>query len=155
MKTPHIVSVALVLGGLSITTQPVIAQGLEDITSGWSGTANLGMTNAGGNSEARSISGGIRLGKTANQWTHIVFGSVLTGESTILVERRNESGEVEIDPTTNAPVRDIIKGDNAERYALGYQPRFQWKENTYIFGILDWERDKPCLLYTSPSPRDS
>lgn len=109
----------------------------------------LGMTNAGGNSQARSISGGIRLGKAVGQWRHIVFGSILSGESTILVERRNELGEVEIDPTTNAPVRDITKGDNAERYALGYQPRYQWKENTYFFGILDWERDKPANIKTA------
>jgi putative salt-induced outer membrane protein len=126
-----------------------VAQDLDDLTSGWSGTANVGMTNAGGNSRARSLSAGIRLGKTVGQWRHIVVGSVLTGESTILVERRNDQGEVEIDPSTNAPIRDIIKGDNAERYALAYQPRYLWKEDTYFFGILDWERDRPANIKTA------
>lgn len=148
MKLPNLLSAVLVLGGIS-NLQPVGAQDLDDITSGWSGTANLGMTNAGGNSEARSVSGGIRLGKTVNQWTHIVFGSVLFGESTILVERRNDLGEVEVDPTTNAPIREIIQGENAERFALGYQPRFQWKEKTYLFGILDWEQDKPANIQSA------
>lgn len=142
----NIVGGFLLTLSLSTLTTPVLSQDLDDLTSGWNGSANLGITNAGGNSQARSISGGIRLGKAVNQWRHIVFGSVLAGESTILVERRDEFGEVEIDPTTNAPVRDIVKGDNSERYALGYQPRYQWKENTYLFGILDWEQDKPANI---------
>lgn len=149
MNKAKIVSSVVTFVGLSLGALPVSAQGLDDITSGWSGTANLGMTNAGGNSEARSISGGIRLGKSVDQWTHILSASVLSGESTILVERRNELGEVEVDPTTNAPIRDIIKGDNAERYAIGYQPRFQWKEKTYLFGIIDWEQDKPANIKSS------
>ena len=101
------------------------AEGLSSITDGWSGDASLGATNSGGNSKARSISGAIKIRKTVDQWQHVLFGSILNGESTIVVERRDENGEVEIDPTTNAPVRDIIQGENSERYALGYQPRFQ------------------------------
>lgn len=152
MKLTKATSLLFVLG-TALSTTPAfsedLSEDLADLTSGWNGNANLGITNAGGNSQARSISGGIRLGKAVGDWRHIVFGSVLSGESTILVERRNELGEVEIDPITNAPIRDIIKGDNAERYALGYQPRFQWKENTYFFGILDWERDKPANINTA------
>jgi putative salt-induced outer membrane protein YdiY len=124
----------------SAQDQERLSDEMKAMATGWSGTANIGFTNAGGNSEARSLSGGIRLGKSTGLWRHIVFGSVLSGESTILVERRNDLGEVEIDPTTNAPIRDIIKGDNAERYALGYQPRYQWKKDTYLFGIIDWEQ---------------
>lgn len=124
----------------------VQAEGLSDLTSGWSGDASLGATNAGGNSKASSISGAIKLRKDVELWQHVVSASILKGESTIVVERRDANGDIEIDPTTNAPVREIINGDNSERYAIGYQPRYRWKDDTYLFGILDWEQDKPANI---------
>ena len=30
------------------------------------------------------------------------------------------------------------------RIAIGYQPKFYWRPNTYFFGILDWEQDEPA-----------
>lgn len=132
-----------------ILAQGAQGQTLSDLADGWSGDASLGATNAGGNSRARSVSGAIRLRKTVDKWQHVVFGSILKGESTIVVDRRDDNGDIEIDPTTNAPIRDIIKGENSDRLALGYQPRFAWRQNTYIFGILDWERDRPSNIRTS------
>jgi len=40
-------------------------------------------------------------------------------------------------------VRTIVKGDNSDRIAIGYQPKFYYTPQTYFFGILDWEQDKP------------
>ncbi len=138
-----------VTSALLLSSVSANADSLSDLTDGWSGDASVGATNAAGNSKARSINGAIKLSKSVDKWQHIVFASVLKGESTIVVERRGVDGEVEIDPTTNAPVRDIIKGNNAERYTIGYQPRYQWKEKTYLFGILDWEKDKPANIKTA------
>lgn len=115
---------------------------------GWSGTASLGATSSTGNSEASNINGSIRLGKTVNKWEHLVFGSIFKGTSSIVVERRDAQGNA-IDEDGNpldagAPVqRTIIKGDNSDRIALGYQPKFYYTPKTYFFGILDWEQDKP------------
>lgn len=134
---------------LLISATTAQAEGLGDLTGGWSGDASVGATNAAGNSKASSISGAIKLSKNVDKWTHVLSASVLRGESTIVVERRLADGSVEIDPATNAPVRDIIKGENSERYTIGYQPRYQWKDNSYFFGIVDWEKDKPANINTA------
>lgn len=148
----------LILAGAvcMLTASSAFAQSVVDsaagavgsITDGWSGSATLGATNSTGNAEAQSISGAIRLGKTVGQWEHLVFGSIIRGESTIIVDRLDAQG----DPITNAdgsPVRDIVTASNSERFALGYQPKFYWRPNTYFFGILDWETDEPANIDSS------
>jgi len=83
------------------------------------------------------VNGAIRLGKSVGSWEHLIFGSVFKGRSTIVV--------TEEDPDGN-PVRRIIRGDNSNRLALGYQPKFYYTNKTYFFGILDWEQDKPANI---------
>lgn len=126
------------------------AQSLSDtassITQGWSGSATLGASSATGNSESSSISGSIRLGKTVGKWEHLLFGTVFKGNSSIVIEERDETGAVVIDEGTGFPVRRIVKGDDSDRIALGYQPKYYWRERTYFFGILDWETDEPANI---------
>ena len=83
------------------------------------------------------------MGKTVNNWEHIVFGSIFKGESAIIREETDANGDPVLGED-DLPVREISRGDNSDRLALGYQPRFYWKPRTYVFGILDWERDKPA-----------
>jgi len=109
---------------------------------GWSGTASLGATSSTGNSEASNINGSIRLGKTVNRWEHLVFGSIFKGTSSIIIVERDENGDPVIGDD-GRPERTIVKGDNSDRIALGYQPKFYYTPQTYFFGILDWEQDKP------------
>ncbi len=128
----------------ALTVSSVQAEDAVDaIIQGWSGSATMGMTNATGNSEASNISAAIRLGKTVGKWEHLVFGSLFQGSSAIVVEERDANGEVVLD-TDGRPSRKIVKGDNSDRIALGYQPRYYWRPRTYFFGILDYEKDKPA-----------
>lgn len=117
---------------------------------GWSGTATLGATSSSGNSQSSNINGSIRLGKTVNRWEHLVFGSVFKGTSSIVIERQNAQGEpIDSDGVVIAdgpPERIIVKGDNSDRLAVGYQPKFYYTPKTYFFGILDWEQDKPANI---------
>ena len=115
----------------------------SSLLQGWSGTASLGASTATGNSEASNINASIRLGKTSGLWEHLVFGTMFKGSSAILVQSRDEAGELEFDDS-GFPVREIIKGDNSDRLAVGYQPRYYWRPKTYFFGILDYEQDKPA-----------
>jgi putative salt-induced outer membrane protein YdiY len=119
--------------------------GLGSTFDGWSGTASLGATSSTGNAEASNINGSIRLAKSVNRWEHLVFGSVFKGTSSIVIEERDENGEV-ILGDDGRPQRTIVKGDNSDRLALGYQPKFYYTPKTYFFGILDWEQDEPANI---------
>jgi len=117
---------------------------LDSAFAGWSGTATLGATTSSGNAEASNINGAIRLGKTVNRWEHLVFGSIFKGTSSIVIDRPLPEGET-LAPGER-PERIIVKGENSDRIALGYQPKYFYKPNVYFFGLLDWEQDKPANL---------
>lgn len=144
---------ALVVTGTLIFSSVANAQGDEkslvsSAFDGWSGTASLGATSSTGNSESSNINGAIRLGKTVERWEHLVFGSIFKGTSSIVIVDRDDNG----DPITGEdgrPQRTIVKGDNSDRIALGYQPKFYYRPKTYFFGILDWEQDKPGNIDTA------
>lgn len=112
---------------------------------GWSGTASLGATSSSGNAESSNVNGALRISKTVNRWEHLVFGSIFQGTSSIVVEERNADGTPVLGDD-NRPQRTIIRGDNSDRLALGYQPKFYYTPKTYFFGILDWEQDEPANL---------
>ena len=97
----------------------------------WSGTASLGASLAGGNSEAESISGALRLSSTVDKWQHTIFGDILKGEATLITENADGTRTFDSQPTS-------------DRLAVGYQPKYFWRENTYLFGVLDWNQDKPA-----------
>jgi len=133
----HITAASLALA-CATTASVATAQDDSNPLTGWSGTATLGANSATGNSKASNINGSIRLGKTVNRWEHLLFGSVFKGRSTIVV--------LEEDENTGAPTRRIIRGDNSNRIALGYQPKYFYTDRTYLFGLLDWEQDKPANI---------
>ncbi len=123
-----------------------ITSNLSSALNGWSGSAIIGATTSSGNSDTSNINGSIRLTKTVNRWDHLVFGTIFKGSSAIVVDV--------IDPNTNDtvvdesgnPQRTIVRGDNSDRLALGYQPKYFVNEKTYGFGILDWEQDEPSNI---------
>jgi len=155
MKTSITTKAALILLSSVFTTTQVAAAEVESaaeaaaespsevLFGGWVGKASFGATTSTGSAETSNINGSIRLGKTVGNWEHVVFGSLFKGESAIIREERDAAGEVILDED-NKPKREIIRGDNSDRLSLGYQPRFYWRPRTYVFGILDWERDKPA-----------
>lgn len=128
------------------TVSDSVSDAASAITQGWSGSATLGASTASGNTEASSISGDIRLGKAVGRWEHLVFGTVFKGSSSIIVEvEDNTENENEVNPDQPTE-RRVIKGDNSDRLAFGYQPRYYWRPRTYLFGFLDWETDDPANI---------
>jgi len=111
-----------------------------DIFEGWSGTASLGATTSSGNAESSNINGSIRLAKTVNRWEHLVFGTIFKGSSTVIFDDPLLVGD------DGLPLRRVIRGDNSDRLALGYQPKFYYTNKTYFFGILDYEQDEPANI---------
>lgn len=147
ISTKKSIAALLVTGALVFsTTATAASDDIKDAVSsafdGWSGTASLGATSSSGNSESSNINGSVRLGKTVGKWEHLVFGSIFKGSSTIVDVSRDGTGEPILGADGQVQ-RIIIKGDNSDRIALGYQPKYYYNEKTYFFGILDWEQDKP------------
>ncbi len=132
-----IAATTLGLAALSFSSVSLADGHASAVLEGWRGTATLGANTSTGNSEASNINGAIRLGKTVGRWEHLVFGSVFKGKSTIVVTEEDANGN---------PVRRIVRGDNSNRIALGYQPKYYYTDRTYFFGILDWEQDKPANI---------
>lgn len=130
------------------TAQDDIKDKVTSAFDGWSGTASLGATSSSGNSESSNINGSIRLGKTVGKWEHLVFGSIFKGSSSIVIVERDQNGDP-ILGDDGRPQRTIVKGDNSDRLALGYQPKFYYSPKTYFFGILDWEQDEPANVDTA------
>lgn len=132
-----IAATTLGMAALSFSSVSLADGHASSMLDGWRGTATLGANTSTGNSETSNINGSIRLGKTVNRWEHLVFGSVFKGKSAIIVTEDDANGQ---------PVSRIVRGDNSNRIALGYQPKYYYNDRTYFFGILDWEQDKPANI---------
>lgn len=138
---------ALLLSGTLAFSSITMAQDSDEtladkVFNGWSGTASLGATTSSGNTDTSNINGSVRLGKTVDRWEHLLFGSIFKGTSSLVIVERDQEGNP-IVGDDGRPQRTIVKGDNSDRIAIGYQPKFYYTPKTYFFGILDWEQDKP------------
>lgn len=148
LSTKKSIAALLVTGALAFSSAANAQDTIKDTVSsafdGWSGTASLGATSTTGNSESSNINGNIRLGKSVGKWEHLVFASIFKGTSTIVDVARDATGTPILED--GQVQRIIIKGDNSDRIALGYQPKYYYNEKTYLFGLLDWEQDKPANI---------
>lgn len=116
------------------------------VFTGWTGSATVGATFASGNADSNNINASVRLIKSYERWDHVLTASMFKGTSTILVTQRDETtGEVETD-ANGFPVREVVEGDNSDRLAFGYQPKYYFSDKLYLFGILDWETDEPANI---------
>lgn len=146
ISTQKSIAALLITGALAFSSASTAQNNSKDLINsafdGWSGTASVGATSSSGNSDASNINGSVRLSKTVGKWEHLVFGSIFKGSSSIVIVERDGNGDP-ILADDGRPQRTIVSGDNSDRTALGYQPKFYYTEKTYFFGILDWEQDKP------------
>lgn len=112
------------------------AHAQSSLLEGWSGAASLGFTFVRGDAESDSITANIRLSKTVGKWEHLVFGSAIQGSQTVVITNPPEPSE-------------LLEADSAERFLIGYQPKYYWRPRTYFFGLFDFETDEPGNIDTS------
>jgi len=94
---------------------PVLAQ--EEGDEGpWSGTATLGYLATSGNTENSNLNSGFSLGYTSGRWAHLLTTKAIHS--------------AENDQTT------------AEAYELGWKSEFSINDNDYLFGRIDWRKDR-------------
>ena len=134
------------LGDETVTDQAAAIGGA--VFTGWTGTASLGATFASGNASSDNINGSLRLIKSYERWDHVLTASLFKGSSTVLVTERDANNDIVTDEN-GFPVREIVEGENSDRLAFGYQPKYYFSQKLYAFGILDWETDEPANIDTA------
>ncbi len=84
--------------------------------SPWSGKATLGYLATSGNTENSTLNTGFELGYKTGKWAHLVMASAVNAS--------------EDDSTT------------AEAYDLGWKSERNFTDNDFLFGRLDWRKDR-------------
>lgn len=88
----------------------------EEEIGPWSGDASLGFLSTSGNTETTSYNAAFSIAYTKNKWKH-EFSAAANG-----------ADESEI--TT------------AESYQAGWRSAYNWNEHNYLFGLIDWRKDR-------------
>ena len=102
-----------VLSALAVSF-PTMAQ--EEPESPWSGKATLGYLATSGNTENSTLNTGVEVGFATGAWQHLTSAAAIHA-------RENEV-------TT------------AEAYALGWKTERNFSETDFLFGRLDWRKDR-------------
>lgn len=101
--------------GLCFSTGAMAQDGEED-TGPWSGRAALGYLATSGNSDNANLNAAFSLGYDLERWHHSLDAAA-------------------IGATTNNLT-------TAEAYGLGYKAKYDFSEFNYVFGLIDWNKDK-------------
>lgn len=103
---------ALLLASVSL---PALAQ-QEESEGPWSGKATLGYLATSGNTENSNLNAGLEISYAPNQWTHRLRALAI-----------------------NAAENEVT---TAEAYELGWKSELSLNENDFLFGRLDWRKDR-------------
>lgn len=88
----------------------------EEEEDPWSGTVSFGYLATSGNTENQSYNGAAKVSYARYKWTHTANAFVI--------------GAAESDTTT------------AEAYEAGWKSEYAFKEHDYLFGLVDWRKDR-------------
>lgn len=102
----------LALSILAVAT-PVLA---DDEESLWSGKATLGYLATSGNTDNSNLNSGFELGYTPGKWAHLFKAAAIYAD--------------ESNTTTS------------EAYELGFKSERNLTDNDFLFGRLDWRKDR-------------
>lgn len=103
-------------------TVPALAAAEEEETSPWAGKALLGYLSTSGNTDNSSLNSAFEISYTSDSWKHMFAAAAIHATSEDSV-----SGEEE---TT------------AEAYEAGWKSERNFSESSYMFGQLDWRKDR-------------
>ena len=95
---------------------PVSTMAQEEEEGPWSGKATAGYLATSGNTENSTLNTGFELGYKIGSWTHLATAKAIN------------SSENEI--TT------------AEAYELGWKSEWELSDKSFLFGKLDWRKDR-------------
>lgn len=88
----------------------------EEETGPWAGKVVFGFLSTDGNTENTSSNAGFEVGYTTGSWAHLLDGLA---------------------------VNSTQEGDTtAEAYQLGWKTEYNFSPNDYVFGRLNWRKDR-------------
>lgn len=111
--------VTLVIAALLV---PISLMAQEEPESPWVGKATLGYLATSGNTENSTLNTGFEVGYTAGKWQHIANAFAI------------HAAESELTTT--------------EAYELGWKSERNLTDNDFLFGRLDWRKDRFGGFYT-------
>jgi len=108
----------MIAAAVLISSGVVFAQAPAPVEeeSPWSGALSLGYLSTSGNTETTSYNTKFGIGYAADKWTHAFNASA--------------NGADDTDTTT------------AEAYQAGWKSDYSFTENDFIFGTVDWRKDR-------------
>ncbi len=109
------INIRILLAALAISIS-LQAWAEEEQTGPWSGKVAIGYLAVSGNTESTTFSGDAEVNWDGERWHHQLLGTTL--------------GKSEDKQTT------------AEAYKAAYQGKFDMSERTYLFGLLDYNKDR-------------
>ncbi len=112
MKNTHL-HIAAVLLSIGLSTQ---AWAEEEQEGPWSGSVAIGYLSVSGNTESTTFTGNAEVNWDRERWHHKLYGRAL--------------GKSEDKETT------------AEAYKAAYEGKFDLSKRTYLFGLLDYNKDR-------------
>lgn len=104
----------IVLAALAVSAQSMAAE--EEAESPWAGKATLGYLATSGNTENTNLNSGFELGHKSGDWQHLLTAQAINA---------SEDGDT-----------------TAEAYELGWKTERNLSENNFLFGRLDWRKDR-------------
>ena len=102
--------------GLLVLATPLFAAEEEEEKSPWAGKATLGYLATSGNTDNSSLNSGFEISYTTGDWKHMFNALAITS--------------TEADTTT------------AEAYEAAWKSERNFSENNYLFGQLNWRKDR-------------
>lgn len=100
----------------AVLIAPVSLMAQEEPESPWSGNVTLGYLATSGNTETSTLNTGFEVGYTAGKWQHVANAAAIS-----------------------ASQDDIA---TAEAYDLGWQSRRNLTDTDFLFGRLDWRKNR-------------
>ncbi|MBX7531332.1 DUF481 domain-containing protein [Qipengyuania sp. 1XM1-15A] len=82
----------------------------------WSGEGEIGAFQSSGNTDSVGVAAGIKLKREGIDWTHLIRGRV---------DYQRQNGET-----------------SREQFLAAYEPRWQFDENLFVYGLAQFERDE-------------
>ncbi len=105
--------IALALAALILSAPTLAAEGEE---SPWSGKVTLGYLATSGNTENSNLNSGVEIGRKSGDWMHMATANAI-----------------------NATENELT---TAEAYELGWKSEWNMSEKSFLFGRLDWRKDR-------------
>ena len=107
---------------VSALLAPISLLAQEEPENPWSGKATLGYLATSGNTENSNLNTGLEVGFSTGQWQHIANAFAI------------HAAENEV--------------TNTEAYELGWKTERQLTDHDFLFGRLDWRKDRFGGFYT-------